>query len=106
MNGAQVDERESTLDRYRRGTLPYVELRDLEVGMRFRFAAFEEEATLIEKGVGGAIIRYTKARKEDTREFEARDGKTGEKVKKVIKKKTSSNERCSLGAQVIPLEEA
>lgn len=85
----------------------YVELRDLEPGMRFRFAAPDlphpGPCTLVEKTIGRAKIRYDVPRAIATRTFEARD-EQGQKVQRTITLQRPDLEPCALGAQVILLD--
>lgn len=93
---------EDTYEAFKRGELPWVYLRDLPLGTRFKFADSEEKATLVEKTVAAAIIEYAKA-KMDVSEFDAHDAK-GQKARVRIEKKKSKVQRCPLGCQVVPLE--
>ena len=83
----------------------WVELRQLAPGTRFRFLAFRDQvATLVEKGPGRALIRYDRSRDPDVRTFEARDPKTGARVRRtVVVHHANDVEPCALGAQVVPL---
>ena len=82
----------------------YYELRELPEGARFHFLAFPEQtATLIEKTVGRALIRYDVPRYAETKTFRARDRKTGAPVVTTISVPRSAIEPCALGAQVIPI---
>lgn len=83
----------------------YVELHELAPGARFRFLAFPDQvATLVAKTLGRALVRYDRTPATDTRTFEARDPRTGEKVTKMIAVTHASTiEPCALGAQVVPL---
>lgn len=87
-------------------TQRFVELRELELGQRFRFYGLPEQtAVLVEKGPGRALIHYDRCREPETRIFETRDKKTGEKLTKTIAVKSENKlEPCALGAEVIPLE--
>jgi len=83
----------------------YVELRTLELGVRFRFLAFPEQtATLIEKGKGRALIQYDR-KGEMARAFDARDPKTGGTRHVEITLASHVTEPCALGAQVVPYME-
>lgn len=81
-----------------------VELRALQPGQRFLFAAGDLSergpCTLVEKGHGGATIRYEPH--VVTTRFKAR-GKDGQLVEKSITQTLSGESRCALGAQVLPL---
>lgn len=83
---------------------PFVELRELEPGQQFLFYADDlpnrGPCTLVEKGHGGAVIRYEPHKV--TRTFKAR-GKDGQLVERSITETLSGESRCALGAQVMPL---
>lgn len=85
--------------------LTWVELRTLEPGQRFMFAADDLEergpCTLVSKGAGGAIIRYEPHKV--TKRFKARNLKTGAMEEKEITQYLSGDSRCALSAQVVPL---
>jgi len=82
----------------------FVELREIEPGQRFLFAAEDLEqrgpCTLVEKGHGGATIRYEPHTV--TRTFKARN-KSGQIVERSITETLSGESRVALGAQVLPL---
>lgn len=82
----------------------FVELRELQPGQRFLFAAEDlperGPCTLVEKGHGGATIRYETHTV--TKTFKAR-GADGQVIEKSITQTLSGESRCALGAQVLPL---
>lgn len=84
-------------------TPQWVELRELELGARFRFYGIPEQtATLVEKGPGRALIRHETPRGAGTRPFKACD-RRGQKVTRTITPTAPAVEPCTLGAQVVPL---
>lgn len=87
-------------------TREYVELRALEPGQRFLFAAEDLEhrgpCMLIEKGAGVATIAYEPHTV--TRRFKARD-RHGQIIEREIAQTVSGESKCALGAQVLPLSE-
>jgi hypothetical protein len=86
---------------------PYVELRELQPGARFRFLAFPDQvATLVEKSSGRAMIRYERKREPKTRTFEARDRNGQKETRTVTVNRDNDLEPCALGAQVVPVGEA
>jgi hypothetical protein len=84
---------------------PFLELRELEPGARFLFAAEDlpnrGPCTLVEKGPGSAVIEYEPHTV--TRTFKSRNLKTGQLEERAITQTLSGESRCSLGCQVVPL---
>ena len=85
-------------------TRPFVELRELEPGQQFMFFAEDlpnrGPCTLIEKGHGGAVIRYEPHT--ITTRFKARD-RNGQPIERSITQTLSGESRVALGCQVVPL---
>jgi len=84
---------------------PFVELRELEPGQHFMFAAedleFRGPCTLVKKNAGSATIDY--APHEIVKRFRTRNRKTGEMIEREIKQTVSGHSYCALGAQVVLL---
>lgn len=84
---------------------PFVELRELQPGQRFLFWADDlpnrGPCTLVEKGHGGATIRYEPH--VVTKRFKSRNPKTGELEEREITETLSGESRCALGCQVVVL---